>query len=159
MTPASKTQPRTSSRVAGGAGRAARGKAAAAPSEEHVEPEQARPRCGHQQRPADQWPDRDTQRHDTGPARHPSRRPVTTRAATSSHADGAAAATTDPAANPSSPTRIVARGPNPVGDRAAQQEQRGEGEDVGLDHPLQGGLVDAERLRERRQRDVDLRCR
>jgi hypothetical protein len=133
ITPASRTLPRTSSRATAGAGRAVRDSATAAPSASGTFSQNrlghgattssAPPTTGPTATPSATTPvqpatarDRSCGTAATTAARvagmtSAAARPVRTRAATSTPADGAIAATTDPAANPSRPARIVTPGP------------------------------------------------
>ena len=81
--------------------------------------------------------------------------PWNARAALSTPIVGATAHSSDATANQTTPTRNTRRRPNRSPERAAQQQERGERQGVGVDGPLQVRGAGVEVLGDRRQRDRD----
>ena len=83
--------------------------------------------------------------------------PCSARAAISTSVFGAAPQMTDAAVNESKPEHEHAAAPEAVAERAAEDDQRAEGEQVRVGDPLQVAEAGVQVARDRRQRDVDHR--
>ena len=83
--------------------------------------------------------------------------PCSARAAISTPIVGDAAHSAEPTPNPATPGGEHAALAEPVGQRAGQQDQRAQRQQVGVGDPLLGGEAAAEVPADRRQRDVDRR--
>ena len=77
--------------------------------------------------------------------------PCSARAAMSTSAFGAIAHSSDAAANHATPMRNTLAPPEPVTERAAEQEEAGERQRVGVDDPLQAREPGVEVLADRRR--------
>ena len=81
--------------------------------------------------------------------------PCSARATIRTPIDGAAAHSAEPIPNPSYAGGEHAPLSEPVGERAGQEDQRAERQQVGVGDPLLGGESAAEVTADRRERDVD----